>query len=110
MILTIVLSGPRASEQQARTALASAGFTVDPDGHDHGLSKHPQGKKPRHAVAFLTVEHDDVDAVAECARPLNYMLRMHHEKPPTPELGFEQRLMEELQSITARLDALEARG
>jgi hypothetical protein len=110
MTLTIVLSGPKAAEQQARTALAAAGFTVEPGGHDHGLPERASGKKVRQAVSFLTVRAEDVDAVASCAASLKYVLRLHHETPEEPEPSLEHRLIEELAALRAEVNELKARA
>jgi hypothetical protein len=92
--LLIVLSGPKSSTQQARTALAASGYTVQNTDHNHGLSDHPQGKSVRQAVSFLTVEapEDALDDVAACASSLKFVLRMHHPKPEPPEPSPEQQL------------------
>jgi hypothetical protein len=88
MSLTIVVSGPKSSEPQVRTALASAGFEVQQTVHDHGFPP-GKGKTP---AAFVTVLADDdqLDAVAACAQTLSYVLRMHHptaESAPPDELA-----------------------
>lgn len=82
MSLTIVVSGPKSSEPQVRTALASQGFEVQPTVDDHGFP--PEAGQ---LVAFVTVlaDEDHLDAVAACAQTLGYRLRLHHETPPEPE-------------------------
>lgn len=85
-MLTIVLSGPRSSETQARNALVAAGYDVQDTVHDHGLPEdpvdpehRPKGyKTPRQAVAFLTVHGEDIDGPVEAVRGLHYQLRLHH--------------------------------
>ena len=81
-MLIIVLSGPRAMESQARTALAGVGFAVLRDPPSYGLpdfahedleSNEPQG--------FVAVEGDDIDLAHETVASLGWRLRMHHEKP-----------------------------
>jgi hypothetical protein len=89
---TIVLSGPKSSEPQVRTALASQGFEVQRTVDNHGLSDvlteeaRLAGEQALQPVAFVTVTADDdqLDAVAACAQTLGYVLRLHHETPPPP--------------------------
>jgi hypothetical protein len=108
-MMTIVLSGPRSSETQARNALVAAGHDVQESVHDHGLpedpidSEHrPKGYKvPRQAVAFLTVHGEDVDAVVDSVQGLHYRLRMHH---PIPEPAPPDPTVE----LTRRMDAMQA--
>lgn len=107
--LTIVLSGPKSAEPQARTALAAAGFAVDASGHDHGLPDHPvEGKKLRQVVSFLTVEADDVDAVASSAKSVKYVVRMHHERIEPAPASTEQYLLQELAALRAEVAELRA--
>jgi hypothetical protein len=92
MSLTIVVSGPKSSEPQVRTALASAGFQVQQTVHDHGLPEvlteeaRLAGEKPAQPQAFVTVltDEDQLDAVTARAQTLGYVLRLHHETPPEP--------------------------
>jgi hypothetical protein len=107
-LLTIILSGPKTVEQQARTALASAGYSVHPTSHDHGLPSTPTGKKVRQAVSFLTVEAEDVDAVAATVAPLSYVLRMHHDTPEPPVPSAEERIAATLAGMQREITELKA--
>lgn len=78
---TIVLSGPKAAEPQARTALASAGFPAAPTVHDHGL----HAEDDQQAITFLTCAADDIDGPSSAIASLGYRLRQHYETPPDPE-------------------------
>lgn len=108
MSMTIVLSGPKTVEQQARTALASAGYTVHPAGRDHGLPATPTGKKIRQAASFLTVDGDDIDHIAESVASLGYVLRMHHDTPETPEPSAEDRIAATLADMRREIAELKA--
>lgn len=115
-MLTIVLSGPRSSETQARNALVAAGHNVLDTVHDHGLPEdpidpehRPKGyKTPRQAVAFITVHSEDLDGVVESVRGLHYQLRMHHPvlEPPPPDPTVE--LVRRMDAMQAELDAFKA--
>jgi hypothetical protein len=108
--LTIVLSGPKSAEQQARTALASAGYRVDPKSHDHGLPEHPiEGRKVRQAVAFLTVQGEDINAVADAVASLKYVLRQHYHTPEPVEPDPMERLLREVTSLRSEVDELKVR-
>jgi vacuolar-type H+-ATPase subunit I/STV1 len=106
--LLIVLSGPKSSEQQARTALAASGYTVQNTDHNHGLPDHPQGKKVRQATSFVTVEADEgqLDAVAAAASSLGFHLRMHHTKPEPAPVSAEQELAHTLAEMRAEIAEL----
>lgn len=108
MRLTIVVSGPKSSEPQVRTALASAGFEVQKTVHDHGF---PPSKR-KQPVAFVTVtaEEDQLDAVVACASTLGYRLRLHHETPPEPEPSAEMRIAATLADMRREIDELKARA
>ncbi len=108
MSLTIILSGPKTAESQARTMLASAGYTVHPQGHDYGLPE-TTGKKPRQAVSFLTVEADNIDAVAATVRPLRYMLRLHHHTPSPVEPSAEEKLLATLADMQREIAEIKAK-
>jgi hypothetical protein len=117
MSLTIVVSGPRSSETQVRTALASRGFEVQHTVDDHGLpdaftqEAHLAGETPSQPIAFVTVtaDEDQLDAVAACAQTLGYSLRMHHETPPPAEPSDEMKLAATLAEMRAEIDELKAR-
>jgi hypothetical protein len=111
MNLTIVVSGPKSSEPQARTALASGGFTVLPTVDDHGLHAHASGEEPPQPAAFVTVTADEeqLDAVAERAATLGYVLRLHHETPPEPEPSAELQLAATLADMRREIDELRTR-
>lgn len=80
-MLTIVLSGPKSTASQARTALAGSGFQPDASDHDHGLPATVTGAKVRQAQAFVTVQGDDVNAAHSAVSPLGWVLRAHWETP-----------------------------
>lgn len=107
MSLTIVISGPRSSEPQARTALASQGYVVQKTVHDHGFPSDPDGN-PEAFVTCITDE-DQLDAVAACAQTLGYRLRLHHETPPTPEPSPEMLLAATLADMRREINELKAR-
>ena len=109
MSLTIVTSGPRSSEPQVRTALASQGYEVQRTIDNHGLpdsaTEKNRDKKSKQPVAFVTciAPDDQLDAVVACAQTLGYQLRMHHDTPeppapdpPTSTLADMRRDIEEL--------------
>ena len=98
---TVVLSGPKSSDQQARTALAGAGYNVDSRDHDHGLTELADGtSSDGQAVAFVTVTADHPDGPAAVVQPLGWVLRMHH---PTPE----PELVSDASGLLARLDEMQ---
>jgi hypothetical protein len=105
MSLTIVVSGPKASEPQARTALASQGYVVQKTVHDHGF---PPGEEPE---AFVTVEcdEDQLDAVAKCAQTLGYRLRLHHDTPEPAPPSEAQVLAATLADMRREIDELRAK-
>jgi len=107
MSTTIVVSGPRSSEPQVRTALASQGFEVQRTVDDHGF---PPVEGP--PIAFVTVlaDEDQLDAVAACAQTLGYSLRLHHETPPPAEASDEMKLAATLAEMRAEIDELKARA
>lgn len=109
--LTIVLSGPKSSEPQARTALASQGFEVQRTVDNHGLPDAPTGEPPAQPVAFITVtaEDEQLDAVASCAQTLGYQLRMHHDTPPPHEPSEAEQLAATLADMRREIDELKAR-
>jgi hypothetical protein len=110
--LTVVVSGPKSSEPQVRTALASAGFEVQKTVHDHGF---PPVEGP--PVAFVTVLVDEdpsvpgttLDAVAATANTLGYVLRLHHETPPEPEPSAEMQIAATFADMRREIDDLKAR-
>ena len=110
MSLTIVLSGPKTAESQARTALAAAGYNMHATSHDHGLPDTATGKKIRQAVSFITVDGEDVDGPPAAVASLGYVLRMHHDTPEPSGPTVEERLVQELAEMRARIDALENAG
>jgi hypothetical protein len=112
MSLMIVTSGPKSAEPQLRTALASRGFQVQPTVAAHGLPDHPQGKKAKQPVAFVTVltEDDQLDKVEGCAETLGYVLRLHHETPGAPEPSAEMELASTLADMRREIDELKARA
>jgi hypothetical protein len=109
--LTIVLSGPKSSEPQVRTALASGGFTVLSTIDDHGLHPHASGEEPPQPVAFVTVtaEHEQLDAVAERAATLGYALRLHHETSLEREPSGGMQLAATLADLRREIEQLRAR-
>lgn len=104
-MITVVVSGPRSSEPQVRTALASQGFTVEKTVHDHGF---PPEEQP---VAFVTVlaDEDQLDAVAACAATLGYRLRLHHDTPEPPPSSAAMQLAATLADMRREIDELKAR-
>jgi hypothetical protein len=106
---TIVLSGPKTAESQARTALASAGYTPHPTSHDHGLPSTVTGKKVRQAVSFLSVSADDVDGPPAAVASLGYVLRLHHEESPPPEPSVESQLAATLADMQREIAELKAK-
>lgn len=116
-MLTIVVSGPKSSEPQVRTALASQGFQVQPHVYDHGLPEvltqeaHLAGEEPPQPVAFVTVlaDEDQLDAVAACAQTLSYVLRLHHETPPEPKPSEAQVLAATLADMRREINELKAK-
>ena len=113
-MLTIVLSGPKAAESQARTALAAAGFVVNPDSDDHGLPADPvdpdhrpkRYKAPRQAIAFLTCEAED-GRICPRGRRVARVRAAYAASDPPPEPSFEERLFTELADVKSRLGLLE---
>ena len=110
MSLHITLSGPKASEQQARNALVAERFDVHAKGHDYGLPALSEGQ----AEAFVNVTGDDVDKAQACVSALGWRLRLHHETPdpekPGPFKVIEERITyydSEIANLKARLAALE---
>lgn len=107
MSLLIILSGPKTNEQQARTALAVAGFIVRPDQHAHGLPDRKDGKvgkRTRQAVSFITVEGDEPTEAREAVKGLGYELRLHREMGPSPEPS----LADVLAQMRAEIDELKS--
>jgi hypothetical protein len=104
--LTVVVSGPKSSEPQVRTALASAGFEVQKTVDDHGFP--PESGPP---VAFVTAlaDEDQLDAVAACAQTLGYALRLHHDTPPEPEPSEAQILAATLADMQREIAELRER-
>lgn len=100
MSLTIILSGPKSSASQARNALVASGLDVQGTEHDHGLPATASGKTLRQAQAFITVHGDDINAAADAAASLGWVLRMHFETPELAPPSTEQLLV-------ARLDDME---
>lgn len=109
MTYAITLSGPKVAEQQARTALAAAGYAPHPNGHDHGLPATVTGKKVRQAVAWITVETDDVNGPPAAVGSLGYVLRMHHETQPEPEPSAESQLAATLADMQREIAELKAK-
>jgi hypothetical protein len=70
MAYTIVLAGPVAEVEQAREALAAAGF-VRGERKLHGFPDAEPGQ------AFVTVEGDDIDLACSAVEPLQWGLRWH---------------------------------
>jgi hypothetical protein len=109
MSLTIVLSGPKIAESQARTALASHGYTILAGPDSHGLPDTRTGEAAAQPVRFITVTGDSLDAT-DCVAGLGYLRRMHHETQPPPEPSVEERLLAELAALRADVDRLKAGG
>lgn len=109
MSLTILLSGPRSSESQARTALAARGFAVHGTDHDYGLSPHPAGEEIVEPQAFVTVDGDDVNLALGTVSPLGWHLRLHHESVPEPQPNPIVALTATLAEMRAEIAALKAR-
>ncbi len=97
----IVVSGPKSSEPQVRTALASQGYTVLKTVHDHRFPPDESGQPE----AFVTVlaDEDQLDAVAACAQTLGYRLRLHHDTPEAMQLAST------LADMRREIDELKAR-
>jgi hypothetical protein len=106
MSLTIVLSGPKAAEPQARTALAAARFDVQPQTHDHGLAANDKG---RQAITFITAHGENIDKAADAVRQLGWTLRMHYATPEPAVPNAEQRLADELAELRRELAELKAK-
>lgn len=70
-MLTITLSGPEAAEQEARVALAGAGFTVL-DYYHHNLGVEV-------GTAFVSVRGEDINLANDCVGPFGWRLRMHEQ-------------------------------
>ena len=104
MSLTVVTSGPKSSEPQVRTALASQGFTVQKTVHDHGFPADESGEP----IAYVTCEceEEQLDAVAACAQTLGYRLRLHHETPIPPPPSETQLLAATLADMRSEIDEL----
>jgi len=103
--LTIVLSGPKAANTQARTALASRGFAVTDNTHDYGLRA--EGGEPQE---FIHVQGDDIDAAHATVVPLGYRLTLHYETPEESPPSIEQQLRTTLAEYERRIAALEAQA
>lgn len=108
-MLTIVLSGPKVSTNQACTALVAAGLSVETADHDHGLPEHASGEDIREPQAFVTVQGDDVDHAHQVVRSLGWCLRLHFPTPEPPPPSAEEQLREELAKLRAEVEALKAR-
>lgn len=108
MSLTIVLSGPKTAESQARTALASAGFCVHGRARDYGLPDHAHGHK-RQTVAFISCEGDDLDRAVKVAKTLGYALRLHHGTVPEPEPSPMETIAATLAEMQREIAALKAK-
>lgn len=106
MSLTIAVSGPKSSEPQLRTALASQGFDVQKTVHDHGFPPAEDGQ-PQAFVTCIAGE-EQLDAVAACAATLSYRLRLHHETPPEPEPSAEMQIAATLADMRREIDELQA--
>ena len=71
-MLTILLTGPKSSQPQARTALAGGGFELNSKPHDYGLELEK-------GTGVISVEGSDIDAAHDCVSPLGWRLTLHHE-------------------------------
>lgn len=107
MSLTVVVSGPKSSEPQVRTALASQGFTIQKTVHDHGFPPDESGQP----VAFVTciADDDQLDAVVACAQTLGYRLRLHHDTPEPPPPSTAMQLAATLADMQREISELKAR-
>lgn len=107
MSLTAAVSGPKSSESQVRTALASQGFQVLKTDHDHRFPP-DESEQP---VAFVTciAETEQLDQVVACAQTLGYRLRLHHNtlEPQPPSPGVQ--LAATLADMRREIDELKAR-
>jgi hypothetical protein len=103
----IVVSGPKSSESQVRTALASQGFQVLKTVHDHRFPPDESGQPE----AFVTVlaDEDQLDAVAACAQTLGYRLRLHHETPEPAPPSAAMQLAATLADMQREIDELKAK-
>jgi hypothetical protein len=101
--LTIILSGPKSSVNQARTALAAARFDVQPGDHDHGLTPTITGEEIREVQAFIEAHGEDINKAHTAVEPLGWTLRMHYD---TPEPTQVDKLTATLAEMRAELDAL----
>jgi len=110
MPLTIVLSGPKASVNQARTSLASAGvgdvMSVD---HDHGLPPLASGEEIREAQGFITLLGEDIDAASRAVAGLGWRLRLHFPTPEPPPPNEMDLLREDVANLKAQMADLKAR-
>lgn len=88
-MLTVVVSGPRASEAAVRALLADAGCVVDPfDGNRYGLPETKSGEAASEPVAFveLQVDGDDPTPTRDLVEARGWELRVQH---PTEQPGVQ---------------------
>jgi hypothetical protein len=109
-VLTIVLSGPKASVNQARTALATAGVgDVQSVDHDHGLPPQASGDEIREAQGFITLMGEDIDAATRVASALGWRLRLHFPTPEPPQPTEAEQLHADVADLKAQVADLKAR-
>lgn len=102
---TIALSGPERSRTQAEVALELAHITVLPS--DAAMDWH--AKFPEDKDSWLTVEHDDVDAVVEAVASAKWRLRVHYPTLPKPSPVSGQELAATIADMQAEIAALKER-
>lgn len=111
MSLTIVLSGPKAVEQQARRTLAALGFAVEPaaPGHGHGLPENEHGDQEQEPHSFIHVLGDDVDRAHQAVQAIGWRLRMHYETPEPAPPSWEEVLARDVADLKRELRELKER-
>ena len=110
-MLTIYLSGPKAAESQARTALGSRGFKVLDTVRDHGLPPFAtEGEATSEPQSFIQCEGDDINAANDAVSPLGWRLRMHHNPPQVLPPDPDQETAATLAEMRRELDELKAKA
>lgn len=109
MSLTIILSGPKFSESQARNALAAEAFDVQPPSpFAHGLPEMADGAAAVEPQSFITATGDDINRANKAVEALGWRLRMHYDTPVPAKPSAEQALADELASLRREVEELKA--
>lgn len=109
MSLTIILSGPKFCENQARNALAARGYqAAPPSPFNHGLPDMATGDDPVQPQSFVTVYGDDVDAANAAVVSLGWGLRMHYDTPPDAEPSIDLQVASAVADLQRQIDELRA--